>query len=349
MTHWPRLALVGAVSLLAAATFAQQPPGKGPTFPPVNPAIAKLAGTVTSLDGPAFDVVAGGGDKEFLAVATESGAIQVYPKETLNAKDAKPAVWKAHSGPVIALAWHGGPFLASAGADRKIHFWKAPEGKVAHSADAPGVRVLALSKDGKWLASAGEDGAVQLWDAATGKPGPKLQDHKDWVTALAFSADGKQFASGDLDGAVRLWDVAGGKKVADLPAKPNPPPKTPPEPNPVRSLAFAPDGKALLVGTSDGPILFVNLPDGKILRTLTGHTAPVTDIEFHPSGTLLATASKDRTIKLWNPAANTPAKNLEGHKAWVEGLTFFDQGQRVASAGADGQLLIWDLAEPKKK
>jgi WD40 repeat protein len=351
------LAVAGVGYLTTAALVAQQPgkkdKDKGPMLPPVNPAIAKLELTIPGLEGPAFDVAAGGEkDKELIAVACESGHILAYKRDALPgaAKGAaKPDVWQGHQGPVVALAWGGGPLLASAGADKKINFWNA-QGKVAHSAVAPAnVRCLAMSKDGKVLASGGEDNIVQLWDVATGKPKAKLADHKDWVLCLAFSPDGKQLASGDVDGQVRLWDVAAGKKIKDLPAKPNSPPKTPPEPNAARSLVFLPDGKTLLVGTSDGPILAVNLADGKVARTMTGHTGPVTAMALHPSGNVLATSSKDRTVLLWNPTANNPAKKLEGHKAWVEGLTFFDEGRRIASAGADQQLLIWDLAEPKKK
>src|SRR5204863_480550 len=111
-----------------------QPPAKPPALPPINPAVAKSDQTITGLDGPGFDIVAGG-ENELVAVACDQGTIQVFKKDNVKA-GAKPDVWKAHQGPVVALAWNGGPLLASAGSDKKINFWRAVEGKVAHTAPA---------------------------------------------------------------------------------------------------------------------------------------------------------------------------------------------------------------------
>ena len=119
------------------------------------------------------------------------------------------------------------------------------------------VRALGL-QDGiafPQLLVSGENDVIQLWDVAGGKATTTLTDKAmDWTFALAFSADGKQLVSGDSLGVVRLWDVAGAKKVADLPAKPTPAPKTPPEPVATTCLAFAPDGKSIVLGTAEGPV-----------------------------------------------------------------------------------------------
>ena len=354
------IVLSGFSAILISAQ-AQQPaakkdpkkePANGLVFPPVNPATAKLDITVTGLDGPGF-AIAYGGKADLLVAGCENGTLQAFKKDTLAAFKAgtgKSDVWKGHQGPVLAVAWTGGPFLASVGTDKKINFRRMPDGKMAQSASVDfRVRAAAMSSDGKWLATAGESDVIQLWDVATGKPTTKLTDKMDWTLCLAISADGKQLLSGDYLGVVRLWDVAGAKKVAELPAKPVPAPKTPPDPISATSVAFAPDGKTVVVGTANGPIHFINLADGKTIRTLVGHTAVVTGIVFHPTGTLLATCSKDRTIKLWNPAAAAPLKSLDGHNAWIEGITFIEQGTKLATVSADQTLRIWDLAEPPKK
>jgi WD40 repeat protein len=346
------LAIMGIGILGLTLLSAQAQPGKAPMFPPINPAIAKADITATGLDGPGF-AIAYGGDADLIVVACEHGTLQAFNKETLAAfkgGKGKPEIWKGHQGPVRAIAWTGGPVLASVGADKKINFWQMPAGKISQSVPVDyRIRALAMSKDGKVLASAGESEIIQLWDTDTGKPTTKLTDKMDWTLCLAFSADGTQLLSGDYLGVVRLWDVDG-KKLAELPAKPMPPPKTTPDPVPATSVAFGPDGKTVFIGSADGKIHVVNLDDGKIIRTLVGHTTAVTGMVFHPSGTLLATCSKDRTVKLWNPAAPAPLKSLDGHTAWIEGIVFIDQGTKLATVSADQTVRTWDLAEaPKKK
>jgi len=357
LTLFAGILSIGLLSAQQAQKDKEKDKGKDDKPPPppaVNPAIAKLDVTVSNLDGPAFGIAVG---NDILAVACEKDTIQIWKKDAVEASrkaPAKPEILKGHQGPVVAVAWNGGPILASAGADKKLIFWKMPEGKPQQTVPLESVpRALAMSNDGKLVACAGEDVAVQLWDVASAKPGAKLKDHADWVVCLAFNADGKQLATGDLLGRVLIWDVAGAKKVADLPAKPNPPPKPPPDPIAARSLFFYPDGKSIAVGDANGLISVLNLADGKTLRTFTGHTGPVTGMAYHQAANLLISGSKDRTVKIWNAVAPQPAsqavKNLEGHTAWIEGVVLFDQGTKIGSVGADQTLRTWDMAEPAKK
>jgi WD40 repeat protein len=336
----------------AAALYLTSATAQPTALPPINPALAHLDQTIGGLDGPGLAVaVKESGD--LLAAAGEHGSIQLWGKDVsmgIRCADGTPNVLQAHDGPATALAWNGGPILASAGADQKIILWDVAEQKALHTLAAGAVvRALVMSPDGKTLACAGEDAAVQLWDVATAKAGAKLTTHTDWVLALAFSPDGKELASGGADGTVKVWEVATGKKRLDVPARaaaaPNQPP---PEADTVMSLAFSPDGKTLAVGGSDTQIHLLNAADGKLLRSLAGHTSSVRALAFHPGGALLVSGGKDRTIRLWNPANGQALKTLEGHTAWVEGLALFAQGTRLASVGADQTLRLWDLSEPKK-
>jgi WD40 repeat protein len=340
-------------AMISTPSSAQKPAApKPPAFPPVNPAIARLDQTITGLNGPGF-CIAYGDAAEVLYAGCERGTIQGWHKDVLmNIRKGSDTadVLRGHQGPVLALAWNGGPILASLGIDRKILLWSVKEGVTTQSiASAAILRALAMSPDGKLLAGGGEDPAVQLWELPAGKPRAKLIDHQDWVLALAFSPDGKQLASADYHGKIVLWDVADGKKIRYLTPMPTPPPKEPPDPVPAEALAFSPDGNSLAVGSANGNLQMVNVADGKLVRAMPGHTSAVTGIAFHPTGNLLVSASKDRTLRLWNPANGQTLKTLEGHEAWVEGVVFTTRGTRLASVGADQTVRLWDLSEPAKK
>jgi WD40 repeat protein len=318
----------------------------------IAPNQARLDQTIGGLDGPGV-AIAANEPAGILAAACEHGTIHYWKKPVIlgvRAGDKTPNLLKRHQGTITALAWGGGPVLASAGIDRKLLLWSMPDGTLLHTLPiASTVRALCMTADGKLLASAGEDAVIQLWDVTTGKPGLKLTGSTDWILGLAFSSDGKLLASGGYDPVARLWDVASGKKLLDIPVQPPTPPNTLAGPrNTVLSLAFTPDNKQLALGGTDAQIHLVNTAEGKIVRSFPGHTSSVTSLVFHPSGTLLVSGSKDRTVRLWNPANAQPIKTLEGHTAWVEGVTFLAQGTRLASVGADQTVRLWDLAAPTK-
>jgi WD40 repeat protein len=345
---------LSAAALLAAGAGAQQP-AQPPALPPINAGQARPAQTIAGLDGPGF-AVAYGEEAGILFVACERGTIRYWHKDVLlgiRTGEGTPNVLVGHSGPVTGLAWNGGPFLASAGADQKVIIWNLADHKPQHTIAAKGiVRALAMSPLSKStepvLATAGDDPVIQLWNPETGKAGARLEAHTDWVQCLAFSADGKLLASGGHDGVVRLWDVTQAKKLLDITAAPAPAANAPATtPEVVLSLAFSPDGKLLAVGGSDTQIHLFNTADGKIVRSLVGHTSSVTALAFHASGTVVASGGKDSTVRLWAPTGAQLLKTLEGHTGWVQGLAFLAQGTRLASTGADQTVRLWDLTPQK--
>jgi WD40 repeat protein len=203
-----------ALILFPAFSALAQQKGKPPPFPPINPAAARLSQTINGLDGAGF-AIAYGDKMDLLFAACEGGTIQGWKKDVLmsiRAGSGSANRLRGHHGPVLRLAWNGGPILASLGSDHKVILWSVKEGTILKSFIATGnLRTLTMTPDGETLAGAGEDHAIYLWDLPGGKAREKLLDHKDWVSVLTYSLDGKWLASADFSGKVLLWDAVEGK------------------------------------------------------------------------------------------------------------------------------------------
>src|SRR5262249_9196519 len=125
------LAVVVLTALFLASAWAQPQPAKPPPLPPINPALARLDQTIGGLDGPGL-AVAVNDSGSLLAAGGEHGSIQLWGKDVamgIRAADGTPNVLPAHNGPLTALAWNGGPILASAGVDKKVVLWDVAGGK----------------------------------------------------------------------------------------------------------------------------------------------------------------------------------------------------------------------------
>jgi WD40 repeat protein len=330
------------LTLFLAATIAAPQPAA------IQPANARAAETLGGLAGPGFAIAYGEKDGTLVA-ACEHRCLHCWQRPTVigvRTGDRSPHVLSGHEGPITALAWDGGPTLASAGADQKTLLWSMPEGKVRAtiSGQAGVVRALALSPDGKTLASGGEDGFVHLWDVASAQHVRRLEGHQDWVMTLAFSPNGLYLASGGFDGSIRLWNLGSSDKLPVIPI--NPPPSAN-QAYHVLALAYSPDGTQVAAGGTDMSVRIFDASNGNQIRAITGHTSSVTSLAFHASGAVLASGSRDRTVRLWNPANGQALKVLEGHQAWVNGIAFVERGTRLASVSADQTVRLWDLTPAK--
>lgn len=147
----------------------------------------------------------------------------VNEKEDEDEEDAVVRVWDLKSREPI-FAKHNGmyPFyqvvftpdgktLLAASADRTIHLYEMPSGRLFdklrhHSGE---VNAIALSPDAKLLASGGYDRAIVFWDMETRKPLASVEDpRQDQIHSLAFSPDGRRLFSGNRDTTGLVWDVA---------------------------------------------------------------------------------------------------------------------------------------------
>jgi WD40 repeat protein len=231
----------------------------------------------------------------------------------LDDTDAKPRVFKGHTGAVLGLT-----FLP----------------------------------DGKTLVSCGgrdtEYGEVKVWDFASGTVLAEFRGHQQWVEAVAASPDGTVLVSaawaGNRPGELRLWSLGDVRPAASVP--------TLPKARFVLSADASPDGKTLVLAGVDGMIVAFDMTDpAKPVRKkeAAGHKQGIRSLQFDAAGKRFVTASDDGTVAVWDAFTLTKQNDWTVSKMSVYRARFTPNGKYVVTAAGDwrtrtspGELRVWD-------
>ena len=168
--------------------------------------------------------------------------------ELLEIDSGTSAVWRAHTGAVLSVAFSPlGDKLVSGGRDRSVAVWDVATQKTLASREEHrgGVCAVAFSKNGKMIASGCAASTIKFWKTESLMDGPvgSVSSHESAIRTLAFAPDGGTLASGSEDNSVKLWNVPLAKQVASFKYKSH-----------VRLVAFSPDGNNLAVVTDNGTL-----------------------------------------------------------------------------------------------
>jgi WD40 repeat protein/uncharacterized caspase-like protein len=248
---------------------------------------------------------------------------------------------------------------------------KAPQSRfIVQTGHHPGVRSVAISKDGKYvLTSGGHDAMLMLWETRTGRIVRRYQ-HEHATMGVQFSPDereawvylhgtsridletGKQLGSSLMwcapatrDGTLTVTGNANTGKISlvdvhkmevirtyrDLGhAHPN-----------YSVYAISPDGKTVAAGKRDHAIQLFDV-EGKELEPLVGHTAQLASLRFSPDGKQLVSMSTDNTVRLWDLAPAKEVRRLEGETVYEDAPppAFSPDGRLIALA-REGGTDIW--------
>lgn len=271
-----------------------------------------------------------------VAVAGEKGTLKLLEVSSNNPKS---LLGHDKTSTVRAVVFDPkGHWLASAGDDKRIIYWKIPSGDKWNEWTAPEkVKALAISPDGKHLASGGEDKNITLWEATTDKKLPlPFEKHNDSISegGLSFHPTKPWLASASYDNTVRLWDTTTGKLLYTLPHT-----------NDVANVTFSPDGQQLAT-SSDKNVWLWNLEGETPLPVLLqGHKNRVLGSHFitKDGQHYLVSASQDRTLRLWDTDSGTMLRVLQGHTAGVTNLDYDATTGQLFSASLDGKIMRWDM------
>ena len=247
----------------------------------------------------------------------------------------------SHSYDRIAITEDGKTFVSGDRKDGEIRLWdaytgrqltqfkaKTPFGTSQHEPKPQkGVKVLALSPDGKAVASAHDDSTVRLWDIASSTETVTFNGHKERVNSIVFSPDSKLLVSGSNDETIIFWDVVKKQKITTLTG----------HDGSVQAVTFSPNGEILASGSIDGTIRFWDVKTKQEMSIFaSGHTKNIISMAFTEDDNMLATAAENGTVEIWN--INTrklfPKPSIAYHDK-TEAAAFSQDARMFVSHGSE--------------
>jgi eukaryotic-like serine/threonine-protein kinase len=298
-------------------------------------------------------------DCTMLAVSNSGGDVILW--HFANGVPTKPANLRAHSSPVMALAFSpDGRWLASgsgnnsAAGDNSLRLWDVTQGEIKADAVLNGhtstINTLTFSPDGRALASAGEDQSVRMWEMPS-RDGKVLATKVTFVRSLAFSPDCDTLAvGGSYWSQVRLFDLVpkNGGKVVDL--------KYPAAVH-TNQVAFSPDGKMLATDFGNQVVMWDPTRQVELFR-LNGHATGVSAVVFPPDGKTLfsgeaapesqTNVNEPETLLIrWSMQNRAQVASWRLPCGGIKRLVLATDGRHLAVGGRNSLVYILRLAPPK--
>lgn len=248
---------------------------------------------------------------QLLAVGLFDCTVRVWELNTLSCR----LRLRGHEGPVLSVAFSGGPVLATASNDRSVRLWHLQDGSCLRNLQGhtDGINSVCFGPTAETLLTASVDRTAKLWSSNEGAVLRSFEGHKGEVTCARFSPpQGNLIATSSADHEIRIWETASGSLVRVLSGFAVS----------VCCIAFAPSGDLLAATGADGQARLWNIQTGEALLCVGGHQDVATGVAFAADGQCIATCSSDGTAVLWNIESGCREATLEGHSEAVMAATF---------------------------
>lgn len=264
-----------------------------------------------------------------VAVGGELGALAVF------LEDGTRQVLAGHSGTVMSLAFaEHGRHLASAGADRQVHFWdiqtRAPIAPPLTHSDA--VTAISWSEDRRFLAFGGKDRSFTVGQLRPNGRRTTFRHHDDAVALTLLSPDARElFTSSERDGP-ELWTLPQAELPIELGERGN-----------VLSLATIGDRGLVSAGLGQNGVCLWTLPEGECSTRLPVRIDRVRALAVSSDGSRIAFAGSGTELAIWDLEQRVPLHVLEAHTDEARALAFSADRAWLASASLDARLRIFDV------
>ena len=204
--------------------------------------------------------------------------------------------------------------------------------------------VIAINTHQNEIAVGDQDGRLLLWSLQDGRLQRAMLTVTQAIRAIAFSADGYTLAEGRQDGTVRLWDLRseyGPELFANTADEA------------LTTLAFSPDKQLLMGGDEAGNLYVWQLASGEQIHCIEAHSAAVTAIAISPCSQSLLSCGEDCAAMEWQLETGVASQRFQGRLTSLLGTVAYLPGVPPSSLRAvvigrdEGQLVIWDLASER--
>ena len=271
--------------------------------------------------------------------AAPKASVESFPPQVLAPTVKRVKLYHAyslpgHKGDVYSLSYSPNcQILASAGADKKVKFWRVADGTIisqlkGHSAS---VSSIAWSPDGKDIITGSSDSTARIWKISNGDTIVTLR-HAGDVLAVDYSVSGRLVACGDRWGNVSIWDTINGSLIEGFKGSTKD----------IWSIAWHPKNYLLAYGDNLGQVILWDAEARRVVRTLRPHNDAVWSLAWSPDGTTLVSGSRDG--KIAQIPIGFPLRLLEKHEKGVTSVAYSPDGYTIISGGLDGKAYIWDIS-----
>ena len=327
-----RLAIAGAVAVLAVAALVVGLPGGSASF---GQRLLTLVGHAGAVNAVAFSpdgqmLVSGSTDKS--VKVWDAGGGQLL--RTLGGE----------FGVVMSVAFTpNGKRIVSGTFDRSVNVWDSNSGQLLLSArtdtggswnKVPSVSSIAISPDSMRVVVGSGDWSVLLLSLVTGDQLAPFKthnlEHDDVVTSVAFFPNGKAIVSASRDGTVKIWDADTGRIQRTLTD----------HGGPVLSVAVSPDGKRL-AAAGFGSTIVIWSATGQLVRKITAESDRVELVVFSADSKQIIAAGSNSIIAVFDADSGQLLHSLIGHGGGVKTLAFSPDNHRFASGGEDKTISVW--------
>eukprot|EP00124_Ichthyophonus_hoferi_P003108 Ihof_evm1s251 gene=Ihof_evmTU1s251 len=249
--------------------------------------------------------------------------------------------YKAHEGPIGALAWSRDDTLfASASHDGRLGVWllgNQDETPLILEGHTDAIHGLDISPTQSLIVTGSRDRTLRFW-TNQGKQwvSSSISAHMATVRSVSFSPNGLSVLSCSDDKSVKLWSVETQKFQQSFRG----------HSNWVRSTAYSPLGDFIITGGDDRTVKLWDPRTKHCIHTYDDHTGTIMSVASHPSGLAVASTGTDCTINLWDIRTHLLLQHYPGcHGNTVCSLSFHPSGDYLLTSSGDSTLKIWDLKE----